>query len=147
MEDSAQKSPEPGYDAFRQRFRRNANSLAARYGAHVLLVGGALEDEGPRDYDVRIVLPDTEFRRLYGAMPYKSRPASALFDFEPWEWLRAYDSLKQSRLMSERMSVPVDLQIQAASETRAYEGKPAVQLDTAPEWVLSAGRPREMAVP
>lgn len=131
---------EPVYDTFRLRFRRNANSLAARYGAHVLLVGGALEDESPRDYDVRIVLPDDDFRRLYGGAPGGERPLDAMFDFESWEWRRAYDCLKQSRIMTHRMSVPVDLQIQAETEARAYEGNPSVQLDNAPEWVLQAAK-------
>jgi len=140
MNDEQPTRPEPPYDTFRLRFRRNANSLAARYGAHVFLVGGALEDEEPRDYDVRIILPNDDFRRLYGGHPLDEKPIEARFDYQPWEWRRAYDGLKQSRIMTQRMSVPVDLQVQAESETRAYEGKPAVQLDTAPEWVLKAGR-------
>lgn len=132
--------PEPHYGAFALRFRRNANSLAVRYGAHVVLVGGALTDEDPRDYDVRIVLSDADFMVLYGGTLYRNRPAEALFDYELWEWKRGYDCLKLSRLMTHRMCVPVDFCIQAESEARVHEGKPKIRLDTAPDWVLRVGR-------
>lgn len=133
-------APEPPYDTFRIRFRRNANSLVGRYGAHVFLVGGALEDEEPRDYDVRIILPDDDFRRLYGGHPLDDKPVESCFDYQMWEWRRAYDGLKQSRLMTVRMSVPVDFQVQAESEARVYDRRPVVRLDSTPAWVFKAGR-------
>lgn len=132
----------PPYDIFATRFRRNANSLAARYGAPVLLVGGALIDEEPRDYDVRIVLSNSTFRRFYGGTSIDERPETAAFDYEPWEWRRAYDCLKQSRILMGRMMVSIDLQIQSVDEAKRYEGQRSIRLDTAPAYVLEAGRKR-----
>lgn len=46
-------------ESFISRFRWYANGLATRYGGEVWLVGGALRDEDPRDWDVRVILDKT----------------------------------------------------------------------------------------
>jgi len=113
------------------RFKRNANSLAARYGAPVFLVGGAVRcDEKPRDYDVRVVLGDGEFRRLFGDFN-KERDADSQMNSA--EILRAYDCLKQSRIASGRMKCCIDIQIQHESEVEAYKDLPRVRLDGLPD--------------
>lgn len=125
---------------FVEEFRRNANGLALRYGGPVYLVGGALTDEAPRDYDVRIIVPRNEFNRLYDVADITKRRVDDLYEYTSWEWRRGYDNLKQSRIMSSRMWVCVDLQIQSEQEANNYLGKPRLRLDSAPAWVLKAGR-------
>jgi hypothetical protein len=127
-------------EAFALKFRRNANSLAVRYGAPVLLVGGALVDEHPRDYDVRIVLSEEDHKRQFKGVSGQIRDVKYLNDFEDWEWRRGYDCLKHSRVMSVRMRVCVDFQIQSEHEAQAWKDLPSVRLDTAPDWFFKAGK-------
>jgi len=133
---------------FLKQFRRNANGLALRYGAPVWLVGGALQQEEPRDYDVRMILTIDQLERIYGPCFTRTliehngkrvlaRTMENLFDFDEWEWRRGYDGLKVSRIMSRRMFKPVDFQIQTEQEAGSYSSLPRLRLDTAPDWVLA----------
>lgn len=148
METSADKRS--AREKFLLRFRRNANALALRYGAPVWLVGGALRDDDPRDWDVRIILSFEDLKRAYGE-PFKRmistrqgktvimRTQDTLFDFAEWEWLRGYDNVKVSRRMSHRMCAPVDFQIQTEQEASAWRRRQRIRLDSTPDWVLKAG--------
>jgi hypothetical protein len=125
---------------FALRFRRQADSLAALYGAPVWLVGGALLDEHPRDFDVRIVLPPAELARLFGddAGTY---PGNFGFDSSvEWEWRLKAEGLKQSRIASARMRLRVDLQLQSEPDASPHRERPRCRIDAAPDWVLNAGR-------
>lgn len=128
-------------DVFVLRFRRNANALACRYGAPVYLVGGALVDEKPRDYDVRLVLPDEDIMRLYQGDPaLQSAHRHSHNEYEPWEWMRGYDNLKQSRMLSARLRLPVDFQVQVLFEADRFKAAARRRLDTAPDWIFLAHR-------
>jgi hypothetical protein len=131
----------PPYLDFATKFRRNANSLATFYGAKIWLVGSALFEEDPRDYDVRVFLDRTEFKRLFGSSSLQERTVDDFTSFAAWEWKLGYENLKRSRILSWRMNYRVDFQIQSEAEARAFYGqKTRVRLDTSPDWVLTAGR-------
>jgi hypothetical protein len=141
----AVEAPRPAADWFAIKFRHQANNIAARYGAPVYLVGGALEDEKPRDFDIRVILSDEEMARLYGIpgdtdIRVRSAETNAANDSEPWEWRRAYDNLKQSRQLSLRYRRNIDFQVQALHEADPYKNTPRLRLDTAPDWVFEANR-------
>jgi hypothetical protein len=90
-----------------------ANSMFARYGAPVWLVGSCLTGAG-RDVDVRIVLPDTDFD-----VRFPDRGAWAL------------EVGKQGRWAALFLRMNVDFQIQKASETVQYDGLPRMRIDSA----------------
>lgn len=48
-----------------------ANHMAARYDGPVYLVGSILHNPNPRDYDIRILVEDTDFAARYGMALYK----------------------------------------------------------------------------
>ncbi len=116
----------PPYATFVLRFGSQANSLATKYGGKVWLVGGALREGNPRDYDVRIVIGDQDWLRLF-----REAYETSVCEWLPQHWARARDNLKQSRLMSLRMCENVDVQIQHASEVEKYALEMKVRLDSA----------------
>jgi hypothetical protein len=135
----------PAHTWFALKFRRQANSIAARYGAPVYLVGGALTDAQPRDFDIRVVLEDDEMARFYGIpgvtdVRVRSAITSAANDSEAWEHRRAYDNLKQSRQLSNRYRRNIDFQVQALHEADPYREAPRLRLDSTPDWVFDADR-------
>lgn len=131
----------PPYLDFATKFRRTANELAVFYGAPIWLVGSALFEEEPRDYDVRVFLDKTEWKRLFGASSLQERTVDDLTSYAAWEWKLGYENLKRTRILSWRMNYRVDFQIQSdGCVTAFYKSKSRIRLDTAPDWVLMAGR-------
>jgi hypothetical protein len=109
---------------FKKRFQTTANAIASRYAGKVWLVGGALGDDKPRDYDVRVVVEDEDAVRL------------GLDD----EWNLRYENLKGSRNFSAMMLVNVDFQVQLPKEAKRYRYQPRKRLDDAPDSLFDAGR-------
>lgn len=110
--------------AFVLKFQRQANNIAAHLGSPVWLVGGALRDKDPRDFDVRILI----------------------YSFEDWdrlfknEFSVLYENLKWSRKLSGAYGVNIDYQIQKEEDVRCiYRNKPRLRLDVLPDWVFAAG--------
>lgn len=130
------KPPVPAVGTwFIDAFRGQANNLVGRYGAPVYLVGSALTAEVPRDIDIRIVLPDEEISRLYGSgLPITRSEKRG--ELELWEWRRLRDNLKQSRALRNWGGYPIDFQVQWEMEAIAYNDKPKLRLDNAPDWVI-----------
>jgi len=94
------------------RLRELAPVLSARYfGRPVWLVGGALRDEEPRDYDLVVALEDELFDAAY------SVPA----DEPPWpsdtlSWRRwARDAAKESEWLTREVNAAVDFKVQSMS--------------------------------
>jgi hypothetical protein len=109
---------------FALKFESTANAIAARYGAKVWLVGSALSKKNPRDYDVRVILRDEDLQRLFGA---------------DLDWGIKRDNLKQSRIYSSSMQLPLDFQLQTREVARRYSSHPKMRLDKAPEDFFEAG--------
>jgi len=132
---------------FVKMFRRNANGLAIRYGAPVWLVGGALKDPEPRDYDVRMMLPAEVLQFLYGRPLDGSRTRDELYEYSPWEFRRGYDNLKHSRIMSRRMQLNIDFQIQDEFEANPYKSQQRLRLDTIPDHYFAVALSPSVASP
>lgn len=136
-------------DIFVPLFQRQANGIACRLGAPVWLVGSALtnpDQPNPRDWDVRVVVSDRDMKRLFGCEdPAVRSPARMLpngevagGEFLPWEWVRAYENLKQSRKLAYIFARNIDFQVQSETEAHGYRNHPRLRLDVVPDWVLAA---------
>lgn len=131
--------PSPPYYVFGYQIQRLANAMAARYGAPVYLCGSALTNPKPNDYDVRVVMPEAELARMFGADD--SNEPRTLDDLTaPREWRILRECLKQSRRLSRTFAKNVDFQIQSQSDAKRYEDKGRVRLDRASEEFFEAGQ-------
>jgi hypothetical protein len=84
--------------------------LVQAFGPHVFLVGSALERRDFRDVDVRCILPDEAFDRLFPGREADSKdPLWCLLCGAISEWLAT------------RTKLPVDFQIQRATAAHAEE--------------------------
>jgi hypothetical protein len=129
---------------FPARFRRMINTIAAYYGAPVYLVGSSLTTpDRARDLDVRVILDDLDWERLFGA-PFFAE-ASLSYETPPSHWARLRENLRESRQLSAMYRVRIDFQIQHQAEAEKYEvcvpPRPRLRLDSAPEGFFEAGRP------
>ncbi len=125
------------YAAFQRAFQRTADGLAALYGGPVLLVGGALEDVEPRDYDVRVVVAAEELHLRYGRpMGWHFPTTEVEADVtQPWEWRQYLDERKQSLRLSRRFRLPIDFQVwddYEEAKAVSISGRTGVRLDAAP---------------
>lgn len=130
----------PHVELFKIQFSREANAIAALYGAPVFLVGGALKMENPRDWDVRVRVFPWDEKRLFGgeiADVPKEMPLDQLWT--PQQWARAHENLKQSRNLSAQFGRRIDFQIQTAQEALPYREYDRVRLDQAPDTLFNAG--------
>lgn len=116
-----------------QRFRAWANSVAARYGHPVYLVGSALnamtlEDVYKlRDVDIVCILPDTEFTNRFAHWTWCCNG-----DDEPGSNRWTAEVGKLSRRASKDMrNVNIDFKVQSEewAET-AHKAQPRLRLDT-----------------
>lgn len=88
-------------------------AISEAFGSHCYLVGSALTTREHRDVDVRLILPDEEFARLFqgefGSPGYNAR----------WSLLCA----AVSAWLSKQSDLPVDFQIQYQTAANAeYPG-------------------------
>lgn len=127
------------YERFVRCIQQTANSLAMRYGGPVYLVGGALTEEVPNDYDVRLVIGHRDWTRLFGQLAGGDRRGN----WSEADWRRAYNNLKQSRELAMYLrGMPcrnVDFQIQLTSEANHHLDKLRVRIDAANEKEIGAG--------
>lgn len=132
--------PRPPYEEFAYRIQMTADALASRYGGPVYLVGGALSDEEPADYDIRVVMGEADLVRLFGPDDSQGpRDSNALTTPRMWRKLR--EELKRSRRLSSSLRVFVDFQIQSEAEAAVrYADKPRVRLDRATAEFFEAGK-------
>lgn len=116
------------------KLRREANGLSGLYGCAVYLCGSALRDDNtdPRDWDIRLELPDPDFERRYGPVAeWEEQGASGEWGRTRGRW--ADDCLKQSRLSSRGTRLNIDCQIYPLSHCDGlYADRPKLRLDTRP---------------
>lgn len=79
------------------------NDAFGNYGCY--LVGSACERQDWRDVDVRFIMPDEEFYKLFP----RARTVGAMWEFDP-RWLLLTVSIAQ--WMSTTTGLPIDFQIQ-----------------------------------
>ncbi len=88
-------------------------TLVEAFGYHVYLVGSALEKRDYRDVDIRLILPDEEYDRLFPGL--SGNPSMNAL----WSLMSSSVSL----YLSQHSGLPIDFQIQKQSEANAIEGR------------------------
>lgn len=105
-----------------------AHDVSRRYfGYPVYLVGGALidQDREPRDIDLIIILPDREFRWLYGT--YDDWVMGRAWPNATWlMWAR--DCAKQSHGLSEHARRMIDFRVQHEKVAAHFPNEPKLRL-------------------
>lgn len=92
-------------------------AFAADGGGHCYLVGSALERPDRRDIDIRLMLPDEDFDRLFPA----ARGESHLHEHDP-RWLIMTISI--SKWLSDLSGLPVDFQFQRQTQAnKTHKGQ------------------------
>ena len=132
----------PPYHHFQIMFVRTANGLAARYGSKIYLLGGALEDEFPHDYDVRIIMSESDWQRCFGRNNEKPcSPDGMVTGWSPVEWKKHYYELKHSRILSGIYNMNIDLKFVKTTELNSWtiDLEKCVRLDQAPDEFFKAG--------
>lgn len=113
------------------QLRHWANSVAARFAAHVYLVGSCLQKQKPRDVDIRVVLTHELYEARYGTRGWIER--HLLGSEEPSDgylrWLA--DCAKLGEWASRYHGLNIDFQVQHEDEVEhfSYGDKPRIQLD------------------
>lgn len=106
-----------------------ANQMAARFGHPVYLVGSALTQEKPRDYDVRIMIPDEEFVARYGPINDWLHNIWGTWEDAGYRW--GNDMAKMNRQATIILQDNIDLQVFPKTWADAvYSGKPKKRLDS-----------------
>jgi len=130
------RTPPPHVLANLPRLRAYANGLAAFYGHPVHLVGSALAacNEQPRDWDVRITIPDEEFERRYGHYAdWVKEAALGTYTRVRWSW--AEDCKKKTQDGWRDTGLYIDFQVYCEMHVLAhsYNRRPRFRLDTLPD--------------
>lgn len=114
----------PDLERFKKDIRRWANGTAARFGGQVYLVGSALTEEDPRDWDIRVVITD-EAARANGWNP-DDRPWD---DHAGWEKQRLRENRKMTVELSRLFRRSMDCQLQLESQAVRHDDEPRLRLD------------------
>lgn len=116
------------------RLRAWADGIAGFYGAPVYLVGSALQDgnDNPRDWDIRVELPDEDFTARFGdAEAWTTEAVTGQWGEVRWRW--SAECVKRTRDAWAWTGVNVDFQIYPLSHAqRAYGKMPRLRLDAMP---------------
>lgn len=93
-------------------------AVNAAFDTTCFLVGTAVAYRSWRDVDVRAILPDQQYQRLFGeaAVPPRTHPLWSLLCSSTSLWLGQCTGL------------PVDFQIQSQTRATAYAGRPRIPL-------------------
>lgn len=115
-----------------RNFRSQANGLRGLYGEPVYLVGSALLEPNtkPRDWDIRIELPDDVFSVKYGNIDdWITEGENGNWSQVRWRW--SDDCVKQSRKISAALGLNVDFQVYPIGYAKMFYWKqPRARLDT-----------------
>lgn len=116
-------------DVLPEHFIGWANQMAARFGRPVYLVGSALHEPRPRDYDVRVVLSNQEFTDRYGI-------ELDVYETSLWLPLRfpqlmTYfnDMAKMARSAAGASHLNTDFQVQPLREAYRHKDRRRMRLD------------------
>lgn len=116
------------------RLRAWADGIAGFYGAPVYLVGSALQDhnEHPRDWDIRVEMPDDDFSARFGSVEaWTTEAVTGQWGECRWRW--SAECVKRTRDAWRWAMVNVDFQIYPLTHAeRAYGKMPKLRLDSMP---------------
>lgn len=114
--------------------QRWANGIAGFYGVPVYLCGSALRDDNvdPRDWDVRLCLPDRDFTVRYGDVAaWVSQGQTGAWERPRWRW--SEDCVKRTHEAWQQTKLNVDFQVYPEPYWDSFGDQPRVRLDT--RWV------------
>lgn len=111
--------------------RAHADGLASMYGGPIWMVGSALHLPDPGDIDLRCVLGDDDWRRLFGRSDDNGEKERTIHR-------RYREELKQSRRLARGFHYRFDFQFQGAAAFETKHG-PRVRVDSLSDYVLGAG--------
>jgi hypothetical protein len=118
----------------RWKLVRWANMLSARYyGAPVYLVGSALAEANarPRDWDIRVELPDDEFQWVFGGSPKDWESEGRSGHWSPIRWRWSDECTKRTKEGWAHVGVNIDFQIYPRSYAeKLHRGEPKCRLDS-----------------
>ena len=116
--------------AVRTNLRTFARHLAGYYGQPVYLCGSALIDSNakPRDWDLRIALPDMNFERRYGctAKSWDEQGQSGLWGDSRHAW--SADCVKQSHSGMDRTLLNCHVQVYPKTYGERFKRYPKLLL-------------------
>lgn len=122
---------------------RFGNMLSALFGGPVYLVGSALQEgnENPRDWDLRLSLPDEWFALRYdpleGVTPtgvahvvkeWRAQRYSGSYTALYWRW--ADEMVRYSNMGRRQCGLNIDFQVYPQSFFDEYKDRPRRRLDT-----------------
>lgn len=117
------------------RLRRWANRLRGRYGVPVYLVGSALraDNPDPRDWDVRIMLPDDRFALAFGPVDeWRDEGYTGQWTRTRFRW--SDQCVKDTKDFAAWCHLNGDVQLYPESHAATlYADKPRLRLDTFPD--------------
>jgi endonuclease YncB( thermonuclease family) len=108
--------------------------MAGHYRAPVYLCGSALGKPDPRDYDLRVTLPDREFEERYGGTvgDWIEQGHTGAWQAVRWAW--SADCTKRAKRGRRLTGLNVDFQVYSASYVaERYAEAPRVRLDERPD--------------
>lgn len=118
--------------------RQWANKLSDSHGTSVYLVGSALRDDNvnPRDWDIRIKLPDPLFALKFGLSYETSRivdqwikeGSTGKWTQLRWRW--SNHCVKRAAEGSSYTSLNIDFQVYPATYWKVYDGESRLRLNT-----------------
>lgn len=117
------------------RLRRWANRLRGRYGVPIYLCGSALREDNPdpRDWDVRIMLPDVLFALHFGPVDqWRDEGCTGQWTRTRFRW--SDQCVKDDKDFAAWVQLNGDVQIYPESHAATmYAGLPRLRLDTFPD--------------
>ena len=125
----------PHVTAVMGRLRRWANRLRGRYGVPIYLCGSALraDNPDPRDWDVRIMLPDERFALAFGPVDeWRDEGCTGKWMRTRWRW--SDQCVKDTQDFAAWCALNGDVQIYPESHAaKLYADAPRFRLDTYPD--------------
>lgn len=118
----------------RSLLRRWANQLSGYFGAPVYLCGSALrpDNPNPRDWDVRVTIPDTDFWYRFGGLPEDWIKQGETGDWGPVRWNWSRECVRNTKAGWSATGLNIDFQVYSEMSAKQYAGQPRVRLDTNP---------------
>jgi hypothetical protein len=116
------------------KLRRYANMLAAYYRSPIYLTGSALDPKAtPRDWDLRIVMPDPLFKEFFGISSADYYDQLQHATQSPEAWKVSQEEAKRNAEGKYQTNMRIDFQIQPESYVeKVHSEHDKIRLDTRP---------------
>jgi hypothetical protein len=103
------------------KLHRAANLTRGKLGCPIWLCGSFLRKKNPRDVDIRVNLPDSDFKRMFGD-PKKWETEGDRGTWTDLRWKWSDECVKMSRWWFEHTGLNIDFQIYPESYGKKHYG-------------------------